>query len=299
MPAPQREIKRRIKSVGNIRQITRALQLVATAKMKKSQKKALDGRFYANAALEILENLAGKEEVREHIFFKLFPAPAQLAILITTNRGFCGGLNVSVLSLFSEFASSLKKEGKELAVITIGKKGRNFAQKSGMKIIADFSENSERLGASEIGAIARIASFEFLQKNYNAVHIFYTHFISTISQTARRIQILPLNPEIIAKQRGKTLGKKETNNNELPYIYEPTIQTVFERLIPHLIEVNLHDAFVDSQASEHSARMVAMKNATEQAGELIDELRFSYNQARQANITREIAEISSGALAAG
>jgi F-type H+-transporting ATPase subunit gamma len=299
MPAPQREIKRRIKSVGNIRQITRALQLVATAKMKKSQKRARDGRFFANAALEILENLAGQKEVQEHILFQKFPAPAQLAILITTNRGFCGGLNVAVLSLFSEFKTALKKEGKELAVITIGKKGGNFAKKTGIKIVADFSTNSEQLSASHIGAIARIATDEFLQKNYNAAHIFYTHFISTISQATRRVQLLPLDKNIIAKQREKTVKKEQAQPIKLPYLYEPTIKTVFEKLIPYLIEVNLYNAFVDSQASEHSARMVAMKNATEQAGELIDDLRFSYNQARQANITREIAEISSGALASG
>ena len=289
-----REIKRRIRSVSNIRQITKAMQLVATSKMKRAQKKSSDASAYARWALEILKNITRvSKEAAEHPYWKANEEGGKaLSVLITSDRGFCGGMNLSLLNEVLIMRRAIQSEGGDLEIVTVGKKGRDFMKRAGCLVTADFSGIGDRLMLKDIFGIARVVMDDFVAGQYSRVYLAFTQFVNTLSQRPMIRRILPVDPagfrEISELQNGES-------GSNLEYLLEPDPGAVFERLVPHLIEISVYKAFLENQASEHSARMVAMKNATERAGELIQDLRLEYNQARQAGITREIAEISSGA----
>lgn len=299
-----REIKRRIKSVRNIRQITRAMQLVAASKMRRAQRRAADSDAYAYGALDILENLTRKAEgVKEHIFWKGNGKEIgkQAIILVAANRGFCGGLNISLFSKVAAFAKKIKQTGDEAEIITVGIKGRILARKTGLKIVADFSGLGDRFGLKDIFPLVRVAVGDYRAGGYKRIHLAFTRYVNALAQKPEIRQILPIEiesfkeiAEIDEKAKKQKLGNGGENGAR--YIFEPTAETTFERLVPHLLEIEIYKAILEHQASEHSARMIAMKNATEKAGELIDDLNLAYNQARQAAITREIAEVSAGAV---
>lgn len=306
MPSNTREIKRRLKSVKNIRQITRAMQLVATSKMRKAQTLSTNADAYAYGALEILLNitrLGGKEN--QHSFWSKNDSPKVCLVLVTTNRGFCGGLNISLFSEILTFIRQKRLRQSDIEVVAIGKKGRAFAKKTGLTVIADFSEISDKFSIKELGPIMKIAMGEYQKKYYGEVIVAYSQFINTLSQKSIVRSILPITvqsfesiTEIDKKAKKIFNPPRTTDLSERPtYVFEPDIESVFQHLIPHLVETELYKIILESHASEHSARMMAMKNATDKAGELIDGLNLAYNQARQAAITKEIAEISSGAMA--
>lgn len=301
MPSNTRDIKRRIKSVGNIKQITRAMQLVATSKMRRAQKRSADADAYAYGALEILEHLTRNAEgLGEHPFWKEHQLRKIGLIVVTSDRGFCGGFNVTLLNSVLQFIKEVKARGEEVEAVTIGKKGRAFMQRIGVPIVADFTMG-DYFTINSIGPIARIATEDFKQGVYRSVFLAFNQFINTLIQRPVIRKVLPLDIPMfkaiaeIDEKAEKFFFKEETR--EAKYIFEPASEAVFSALVPHLLEVEIYKALLESGASEHSARMVAMKNSTDKAGELIDDLRLAYNQARQAGITKEIAEISSGAMA--
>lgn len=296
-----RELKRRIKSVGSIRQITRAMQLVATSKMKRAQNLSLSADAYAYGALEILLNLTRTgQSIKNHRFWRENDNRKNLLILITTNRGFCGALNINLIVPIVAF---LKNNGPT-DVITIGKKGRGLSKKIGLQIIADFSNINDHFSVNEISPVARLAIKEFTNGNYGKVFIAFNEFVNTLIQKPVIRQILPVSIEtfesiieINPKAKKLFFEKNSNGSDSSQYIFELSAETVFEELVPHLLEIEFYKALLDSRAAEHSARMVAMKNATDKAGELIDDLKLTYNEARQSLITKEIAEISTGAMA--
>ncbi len=301
MPANTRDIKRRTKSVTNTRQITRAMQLVATSKMKKAQKRSQDAHPYAEGALNALQNLTSHfAQNAIHPFWEHNGKSQKIGlILISSDRGFCGGLNVNLFHKILPFVKNQQAQGNEVEVVTVGKKGRDFVRRLGLPVIADFSGLYDHFTISEITPIAHIATTDFVDKVYSKIYLAYTDFINVISQAPMLHQILPIDIEVY--QQIAKVGTLSDNGMagalRSDYIFEPTPEIVFKNLIPYLIEVLVYKAILDSRASEHSARMVAMKNATDRAGEMIADLQLEYNQARQAGITREIAEISAGAMA--
>ena len=295
MPSGTRDLQRRIKSIGNIRQITRAMQLVATAKMKKSQKKAKDADPYAAGALEILENLTRIERIIDHPYWLEQKGNSIALILITSNRGFCGGLNITLFNQVLSFIKDQQNKGKKISIATVGRKGQNFIKKLNLNIMADFSGLGDHFLLQEIAPLARIATEDYRKGLFQKIYIAYTQFINTLSQKPIIRQILPLELKIF-KDIAEIGSKSQTIAASPKYLYEPNANEVFEKLIPHLLEVEIYKALLDARASEHSARMAAMKNATEQAADLMDDLKFTYNQFRQSSITNEIAEISSGVM---
>lgn len=223
---------------------------------------------------------------------------------MTTNRGFCGGMNVSLFNLLLAFLKEKERESKEVDFITIGKKGQHFVRKIGQTIVADFSSIEEYFTPSSLSPLVHLAITKYLNKTYQDVYLCFTQFINTLSQKPRIRQILPITEDSfkeIAKFDPKIqqyLFPSYTKPSfGVQYHFEPSAEKVFEMLFPYLIEIEIYKALLETHASEHSARMVAMKNATDKAQEVMDDLHLVYNQARQANITKEIAEISTGAAA--
>lgn len=285
-----REIKRRIKSVKNISQITKALELVSAAKMRKAQISALSSRPYSSLAVELLGNLArldlkhplidpngNGDEGRKK-------SGKSLVILITSDRGLTGSLNTNVVNK----ALSLLKEhdGEAYDFITVGKKGAEAARRHGFNIIAAFEGKDRNLTIFDAKPIAQIAIEEFTSGVYDKVFAVFSDFVSTLLQKPNVVRILPLFAE--------GLRKKDAEDE---YLFEPDSSQVLDHLVYRTIEFSIYQCLLESAASEHSARMVAMRNASQAANDLIEELALTYNQARQASITRELAEISAAKLA--
>lgn len=290
MAISSREIRRRIKSVKNIGQITKAMELVSAAKMRKAQTLATASRPYSILSGELLKNLVGKVDYKNPLIERVLPeehpdAPVGagkiLVVLITSNRGLAGAFNTNVIG---KALSILKEEGAEkFDLITIGKKGSDAVRRLGYNLIAAFDAKDRSVSIQDAKAIAEIAVSDYLSFKYEKVFIVYTDFISTLVYKPNIVQLLPFAD--IAR------------NGEDDYLVEPTPDDVLGRLILRTIEFTVYQTLVESAASEHSARMVAMRNANEAAGDLIDDLTLSYNQARQAGITNELSEISAAKLA--
>ena len=294
MASNTREIKRRIKSVKNIGQITRAMQLVAASKMKRAEKRSKDSDAYAKGALEILGNVTRAMKGAEaHALFQKKETGRVAVLFISTDRGFCGGLNIILWGRIMAKIKEWKKEGKEVEIISVGKKGRALAKKAGLKIVADFTGIGERVSVGELRPIAKVAIEEFEKGIYEEIWIAYSQFVNILVQKPFIRELLPVEEKIFEEIMETHGAQKE----KATYIFEPSAEGVLKSLIPYLVQIGIYKAFLEAQASEHSARMVAMKNATDKSGELMGDLQLAYNQARQAGITREIAEISGGAAA--
>jgi len=288
MAGNSREIKRRIKSVRNIGQITKAMELVSAAKMRRAQQAALASRPYAVLSSDLLNNLAAKANLSKHPLINRVmnedgrkASDKFLAILITSDRGLAGAFNSNVVS---KALSLLSKEGSEkFDFITVGKKGSDAIRRMQGNIVAAFP-TKDKLTKSDIGPVTQIAIEDYLKYKYDKVFLIYTDFVSTLTQKPNIIQLLPFEPKVEGKATEDLL-------------FEPNVDEVLESLIVKTVEFTVFQAMVEAAASEHSARMVAMRNANEATGELIDDLSLSYNQARQAGITRELSEISAAKLA--
>jgi len=272
------------------------MQLVATAKMKRAQNRSNSAASYAEWALDILSKISSSREVKEHPYWNKPAVNSKVAILlVTSDKGFCGGMNMALISETLKLIKRLKAENTDAEIIAIGKKGRDFIKRTGRDVSADFSGLGDKLMLKDIFGISHLVIDDYLTGKYDKIYVAFTQFINTLSQNPVIQQILPIDPT--ALREISELTENTETNAKADYILEPNLSAIVDKLVPHLIEVSIFKAFLENQASEHSARMVAMKNATERAGELIQDLKLEYNQARQAGITREIAEISSGAMA--
>ena len=305
--AGTKEIKQRIKSVKNTKKITKAMELVAASKMKRAISKAVSSRLYANYSWELLTSLSERLDEVESPFFKTnkkIEKEKVLFVLITSNGGLCGAYNSQIIKktilMLKEFASTEltgSHQSDWCDIITVGKKGDGAMRRIGQNVIASFLELPDNSNLSDILPLSKIILNEFKSGKYTKVYIAYTDFISALNQKPHIKQILPITKEEL-KELIENLEeeRKEENTkiNKVPYIFEGNMNTIVESLAEKLIRMQIYHMILESNASEQSSRMMAMKNASEAAGEMIDDLTLVFNKARQASITQEISEISAG-----
>lgn len=313
-----KEIRRRIKSIQNTKKITRAMEMVAASKMRKALSRVLASRPYAEAAWEILTHLSESSLSAAHPLLKVRPVKRICLIFITSNRGLCGGFNSQIArKVFTEVRnpnllkinrsgakridSSVANEEIEIDFITIGKKGALAVQRLGKKIIATFDDLSYLADVYSIRPLAKLVMDDYSNKIYDKVVIAYTDYISPLVQRPKLRQLLPLSRFDLEKQiaelrqMAEEAGEKEFESARSEYLFEPDTSQVLGELIPRLIEMQIYRGLLESNASKEAARMLAMRNATEAASDIIADLTLVYNKSRQASITREIIEVSAGA----
>ena len=292
-----KDIRGRIGSVRNIAQITRAMEMVAASRMKRAQDSILAARPYADELEAALGRVAGAAGLTEEVDPLLARRPIRRAgiIVITTDRGLAGSLNANatraVLRWVTERASRSNGDARvEIEAITVGRKGRDALRRSGVPIAAHFAQLGDRPSFADVTPIAWLVTEDFLAEKYDEIDIAYSTFVSTLSQRPEIATILP----VVRPEMGE---ESERTNDE--YLFEPSPEAVLRRLLPHYVAIGIYRAVLENNASEQSARMIAMRNSTENANELIDDLTLVYNKTRQATITREMIEIASGAEALG
>jgi len=289
-----RDIRRRIKSVKNTAQITKAMQMVAAAKMRKAQQAALIGRPYAELMNQILAEAAPRIASFKHPLMEVREVKKRAIILVSTDRGLCGGLNGN---LFREAA----KTDKATIFITAGRKGSQFIARTKRPLAAEFTYKDVPSFA-EARAISKFAQELFLKAEADAVDILFTNYISTLVQQPKIMPFLP-----VGKIKAVTVGVNAPTEELLAasgtrtdtFEFEPDEKSVLSELLPHSLNFQVHQILLEAKASEHSARMVAMKNATDNAKQLIKDLTLEYNKLRQSNITKELLEIASAQMAVG
>jgi F-type H+-transporting ATPase subunit gamma len=281
--ASQRDIRRRIGSVRNIKQITRAMQFVAASKLKRAQDATLAARPYSEKLDEVLADLASVLGAEDHPLLAERSGGKRLIVLITTDRPLAGPLNTNIVRFVSR---DIIDNPGDLAVVTVGRKGRDAMRRAGVPLEAHFATFGDRPAFADVIPVARLLTDDFLAGVIDRVDIVYSHWVSTLVQRPTLLTILPVQP---AEDTEGIPGNQ--------FIFEPSAAEVLQQLLPRYVATRLFQAVLEAKASEESSRMVAMKNATENAEELIEDLTLSYNKVRQANITREMIEIASGANA--
>ncbi len=284
--ATARDILRRIRSVKNIGQVTRAMEAVSASKMRRAQERTLASREYAAKAREVLAFLASQPgaEGAHPLLQERTQIQRVALVVITPDRGLAGALVSNVLRAAMRFIE--QNQDKQIELITVGKKGRDFMRRYGPKIAADFPNPGDKVSALDAGGISRSVRDSFLQGDYDAVHLVYADFENMVVQRPVVMQLLPMSAE-----------EGGTNTLNAEYLIEPSPAAVLESLLPSLVDMQLYQALLEALASEHSARMVAMRAATDNAKQLASDLQLVYNKARQAAITSEILDIAGGAEA--
>ena len=280
-------LKRRIGSVRNTRQITKAMELVAASKMRRAQEHAQHGRAYRMAAYSLLTRLSRMSEATEHPLFAKRPIKAKLYIVISSNRGLAGAYNANIMRLLARSILADTQAKITVQVIAIGKQAANFAGRlHGVELIAAYPAYGDNPTANDIRPLLNTVTELYIDKKVDSVQLLYTEFKSNLSQIATPLSLLPAQFE-------ETKDEGTLDN----VTFEPSIEAVLDNVTIRLLEVQLWQAMLESIASEHSMRMMAMKNATDNASDLIDDLTLAFNTARQAAITQELAEITGGAEA--
>src|SRR3989338_10064108 len=285
--AGTKEVKRRIKSVKSTQKITKAMELVAASKMKRAVASTLASRFYAEYSWEVLASIGRNVEEITHPLFVEREAKNILLVLITSNRGLCGSYNVQVIK---KALGLLQGQGAELDVLTIGRKGDLAMRRLGRKVIASFLELPDHIAIFDIVPISQLLIDEFGAGRYGRGLIAYTDFISPLRQAPNLKQLLPVSH----LEAGLPSGSPASQSRKINYLVEGDKEKLIGSLAEKLTRMQIYQMLLESNASEQSARMVAMKNASDASSDMIDDLTLVFNKARQANITREIAEISAG-----
>src|SRR6266567_4397957 len=282
--ASTREIRRRIKSVKNIAQITKAMQMVASSRMRRAQERVQQSRPYAEQLRALVSRLANSADVdigAEAALLKQRPVHNIGMVLITPDRGLCGALPSNINRKAAATAVELQRKSIEqgeragIEYIAVGRKGRDFITRNRLLLVAEFTNYGDRPSLNDAAAIAQVATEAFLKGEVDVVYLIYARFINTVTQQP---------PE-------------EQSSERIDYIYEPDARSIFEALLPRYVDVLVYQAMLEAVASEQSAKYVAMKNATDNANDLIHDLDLTYNKARQSSITNEILEVVSGANA--
>jgi F-type H+-transporting ATPase subunit gamma len=292
-----------MKSIENTRQITRAMEAVSATKMRRSQEFALIARPYAESALRMLGNVSEKISRKLHPLLEKRRDGKTCLVVITSDKGLCGGYNGAVLRKAHEFINNSKSD---IDIIVVGKKARDYFKFRNYKIAGEFIGFGDFVRMDETLPISERILQDWQNENYSRVFCAYTNFISTLRQEAVIRQVLPVTKkrieEIVAgimPERGKYAGQDTkyeipAKKYEYKYLFEPSREKVLNELLPLLVKIKIHHMILEANASEHSARMVAMKNASENAEEILGELNLFYNKARQALITEQIAEVTAG-----
>lgn len=292
--ASTREIRRRIRSVKNTAQITKAMQMVASSKMRRAQERVQQARPYAEQIRALVSRLANAvgEDIGEGVaLLKQRPIHNIGIVMITPDRGLCGALpsniNRKAASTALELQDNLAAQGvrPEVGFVTVGRKGRDYIVRTQRSMLAEFTNYGDKPALTDATAIAQVAVDAFQKGEVDAVYLVYAKFINTVTQQPTSIQLLPVQPP-----------SKEENVDQraVEYIYEPDARTIFEALLPRYVDVQVYQALLEAVASQYSAQMVAMKNATDSANDLVQDLTLSYNKARQAAITMQILEVVAG-----
>ncbi|MFZ5390730.1 MAG: ATP synthase F1 subunit gamma [Patescibacteria group bacterium] len=308
MPQATREIKRRIRSIKSTRQITKAMELVSAAKMRKAVANVLSTRTYAELGWQLLVELTSRTKDSKHPLLKKTDQTKKIGlVVVTSNRGLCGGFNHQLTNKVHQYLATHKKQSVDLEadLIAVGKRGRDIMFRRGHTIVAEFVKDDVTTRLEEITPIAQMIISDYLSGKYDKIVMAYTDFISPISQKPRLKQLLPIEIDSSDAYLGQAKAEgvkqpgsvKEKSVFEYEYLFEPSPDQVLNQLMPRLLEVQLYQALLESDASEHSARMMAMRNASDAAKDMIDDLTLAFNQARQAAITAELADITGGRVA--
>lgn len=288
--ANTRELRRRIKSVKSTAQITKAMQMVAAAKMRKAQNQAINGRPYSFNLSSSLKKLLPLVTLESHPLLQGSDNKKSTVIVLSTDKGLCGALNTNLFRALTN--SDLLDSNNNF--ITVGKKGRNFIAKMGRNLIADF-ENLDAVNFRGAAQLSKMIIDAFKAKETGNAFIVYPHFASSLRQEPREVKLLPIRLEDITKYIEEEASKETVSKSE--YLFEPDPNILLDYILIHHIQVKIYQAMLETKASEYSAKMVAMQNATDNALELVDDLNLTYNQTRQSAITRELLEITTAQAA--
>jgi F-type H+-transporting ATPase subunit gamma len=284
--ASAREIRRRIRSVKNTGKITKAMEMVSAAKMRRAQRNAQATQPYAQRMRDVLGEVSMR--AGQHLAHPLLTHRSQIQkvglVLITPDRGLCGALVSNINRTASRFILERRQAGQRIELLTSGRKGRDFAARTGMPLMAEITGLGDAPALIDVLPITTNVINGFVEGRFDEVQVVYTAFVNTLVQRTTMVRLLPLEP----------LG--DETGPRLDYTYEPDQEDVLNALLPRYVEVQLYAMILESIASEHSARMIAMRNASDNAKELVSDLTLSMNKARQAAITKELAEIAAGSL---
>ena len=286
--ATGKEIRGQIKSFENTKKITKAMEMVSVSKMRKAQERMRAARPYSEKIRTIAANLGKANPEYVHAFMKTNDAKVAGVIVVTTDKGLCGGLNTNVLRAVTTKLRDLQSEGVSTEAVAIGNKGLGFLNRVGAKVVSHVTQLGDTPHLDKLIGPATVLLDAYAEGRINAVYLSYTKFINTVKQEPVVEQLLPLKADAL---------KADGDAHSWDYIYEHDAQSVIDELLVRYVESLIYQAVAENMASEHSARMVAMKAATDNAGNVIGELKLVYNKTRQAAITKELSEIVSGAAA--
>jgi F-type H+-transporting ATPase subunit gamma len=289
--ANTQDIRRRIKSIRNIGQLTKAMQMVAASKMRRAQQHALAGRPYAALMNRVLVSLQKRTDPRLHPLLNIRDIKKELVLIISTDKGLAGALNTNLFREVANFDAS-----KTVFVVT-GKKARQFIARTKRELLADF-ELKDSPSFVETKPISKFCTEKFLNHEVDKVSVLHTHFINTVNQRPAIQTLLPISAFDLPKGE-RAEGSPEDIDPMLGYVFEPSAELVLDAVLPYYIQYQVFQMILDARASEHSARMVAMKNATDNANQFIKDLTLEYNKMRQAGITTELLEIATAQLTVG
>ncbi len=294
--ATAREILRRIQSIRNMAQVTRALQAVAASKVRKAQAAVLATRDYSRSAWQVIVHLAAASDEALHpLLTRRTPVEHMLVVLIAGDRGLCGAYNQNIVRTALDF---VEKRGVPVRYITVGQRARDIMWRMGAEVVAEFHDIPVVASMTDVSGIARAAIDEFLEGRADEVHLARTDFVNLLIQRPVIQQLLPLSPTELGEMQAMVEYIVDVQPAPVAeYIYEPDAAAILDAVLPRFTELQVYQAVLEAQASEHAARMVAMRNATENAAALVDDLTLDYNKARQRGITREILDIAGGAEA--
>jgi F-type H+-transporting ATPase subunit gamma len=299
-----REIRQRIRSVKNTAKITKAMQMVASSKMRRSQERVEQARPFAEQIRELVARMAAaasnNDDLGEDLaLLKQRPVKNIGIVLISPDRGLSGALPSNINRQASHTAldesNRLAEQGRKPGVefVAVGKKGRDFILRTEQKMIAEFTDYGDRPGMSDASAIAQVAVDAFLKGEVDVVFLIYAKFVNTATQTPITVQLLPVKPPEAEDKE----DKEQAGGEAAEYIYEPNEQELFKALLPRYVDVQIYQALLEAIASQYSAQMVSMKNATDNANDLVQDLTLTYNKVRQAAITTQILEVVAGSEA--
>jgi F-type H+-transporting ATPase subunit gamma len=286
--AAGKEIRGKIKSVENTKKITKAMEMVAASKMRKAQDRMRSARPYAEKVRQITGNLSRANPEYTHPFMQSNDAKAAGFVVVTTDKGLCGGLNTNVLRAVTNQIKDLQAKGQGIEVVAIGNKGLGFMNRIGAKVVSSVTALGDTPHLDKLIGPVKVLLDAYTEGRINAVYLCYTKFINTMKQESVVEQLLPLSTADL---------QQDKQGRDWDYIYEPDAPAVIDELLVRYVEALVYQAVAENMASEQSARMVAMKAATDNAGNVINELKLVYNKTRQAGITKELSEIVAGAAA--
>lgn len=302
--ATAREIRRRMSSIGNIRQITRAMELIAVTRLRRAQQRVLASRPYADKMREVLGDLVRRvdvptDQIEEgeaaagslHPLLDRRPVTRVGVVVLSTDRGLCGALNSNILRTALQHVYEHQNAGHTVEIVGVGRKGLQILRRQPVTLVAEFTALGDYPDLTRVAPIARLVMDAFTGHQLDEVSLVYPRFISTLRLEPTVLPLLPIRPPESEE------AVEETHGPEVDYIYEPSPREVLAALLPRFVEMQVYQAVLELIASEFSSRMVAMRNASDNANELLGDLRLGYNKARQATITREIIEVAAGASA--